>query len=603
MRTDMQATPDPRAKWQDALLAARLLSMAGPALGGIHLRAGAGPVRDAWLACLASLTGSKPGSKANSETGLEKLVTIPVASSMDRLCGSMDVHATLLTGKIEIQNGLLAKADGGFAVVCGAERLEANAVGAISRAMELKTVEPVNGTARLPEPSCFSLIAIDEAAPGETGLAPALAEQLALSIGLDGILWSAINTRPLTVSPEPPRDIHAVKISDTWIEVAMKALSSPSPRRLILTLTLAKSLAALERRTEVSLRDLLTAVRLSGHSTEEMEKHHKDEQQHAEQQGEQQDGRYDSRQPRSSNSHDTLPDDMMVEAALADIAGIELAIESIRSNARLSGSRGTSGERRNKARRGRVLDVRDRPPFADARPDISATLRAAAPWQLLRRAALAAQGLPPFDRVMLKSSDFRYRHYQDRRESAVIFAVDASGSTAMDRLGEAKGAVELLLADCYAQRHHVGLVAFRGVAAETLLAPTRSLVRAKRGLQALPGGGTTPLACGLKRATELALTAKGKGQTPLLVIISDGSGNVDLEGNPGRAKANEDTMHIALLIAGHKINAMLIDIGRRGAAKGQPLAKAMGAEYRPLPYASARAMSSFIQPHIAKPKK
>ncbi len=599
MRTDMQATPDPRAKWQDALLAARLLSMAGPALGGIHLRAGAGPVRDAWLDCLAALIGSK----ANSETGLKKLVTIPVASSMDRLCGSMDVHATLLTGKIEIQNGLLAKADGGFAVVCGAERLEANVVGAISRAMELKTVEPVSGTARLPEPSRFSLIAIDEAAPGETGLAPALAEQLALSIGLDDILWSAINARPLTVSPEPPRDIHAVKISDTWIEVAMKALSSPSPRRLILTLTLAKSLAALERRTEVSLRDLLTAVRLSGHSTEEMEKHHKDEQQHAEQQVEQQDGHHDNQQPRTSNSNDTLPDDMRIEAALADIAGIELAIENIRSNARLSGSRGTSGERRNAARRGRVLDVRDRPPFADARPDISATLRAAAPWQLLRRAERVAQGLPLLDRVMLKSSDFRYRHYQDRRESAVIFAVDASGSTAMDRLGEAKGAVELLLADCYAQRHHVGLVAFRGVAAETLLAPTRSLVRAKRGLQALPGGGTTPLACGLKRATELALTAKGKGQTPLLVVISDGSGNVDLDGNPGRGKAHEETMHIARLIAGHKINAMLIDIGRRGAAKGQPLAKAMGAEYRPLPYASARAMSSFIQPHIAKPKK
>jgi magnesium chelatase subunit D len=170
-------------------------------------------------------------------------------------------------------------------------------------------------------------------------------------------------------------------------------------------------------------------------------------------------------------------------------------------------------------------------------------------------------------------------------------------------LGEAKGAVELLLADCYAQRHHVALVAFRGVAAETLLAPTRSLVRAKRGLQALPGGGTTPLASGLKRATELALTAKSKGQTPLLVIISDGSGNIDLDGNPGRAKAHDDTLKIARLIAGHKINSMVIDIGRRGAAKGQPLAKAMGGQYKPLPYASAKAMSSFIQPHLAASKK
>ena len=157
MRTDMQATPDPRAEWQDALLAARILSIAGADLGGIHLRAGSGPVRDAWLECFAALTGK------------ENLVTIPVSSSMDRLCGGMDVHATLTTGKIEIQTGLLAKANGGFAIISGAERLEANALGAITQSMELKAVEPALGTGKAMQPSCFGLIAIDEAAPGETG--------------------------------------------------------------------------------------------------------------------------------------------------------------------------------------------------------------------------------------------------------------------------------------------------------------------------------------------------------------------------------------------------------------------------------------------------
>ena len=581
----MQATPDPRAEWQDALLAARLLSIAGADLGGIHLRAGSGPVRDAWLECFAALTGTN------------NLVSIPVSSSMDRLCGGMDVHATLATGKIEIQTGLLAKANGGFALISGAERLEANALGAITHAMELNCTEPVFGNGNTLQAARFGLIAIDEAAPGETGLAPSLNERLGLNISLDGISWSTINTRLSSISAEPPRDIHYVKISDTWIEVAMKALSSPSPRRLILTLNVAKALAALERRAEVSLRDLLTAVRLSGCSSEQLEQQEQEEQRQAEQQ---QDNR-DQQQPRSNS--EKFPDEIVIDAALADISGIELAIDAVRSNSRLSGSKGTSGERRNKARRGRVLGLRERPPFPDARPDITATLRAAAPWQLIRRAERAAKGLAPATQVILQSSDFRYRHYQDRRESAIIFAVDASGSTAMDRLGEAKGAVELLLADCYAARHHVALVAFRGTEAETLLAPTRSLVRAKRGLQALPGGGTTPLALGLKRATELALTAKGKGQTPLLVIISDGSGNIDLDGNPGRSKASDDTMKIARLIAGHKINSMVIDIGRRGAGKGQPLAKAMGGEYKPLPYASARAMSSFIQPHLVTAKK
>ncbi|MGL4404844.1 MAG: hypothetical protein ACRCT6_03730, partial [Notoacmeibacter sp.] len=421
----MQATPDPRAEWQDALLAARLLCVAGKELGGVHLRAGSGPVRQAWLDCFAALSGA------------DQIISVPVSSSMDRLCGGLDVNATLATGKMEIQSGLLAKANGGFVAIAGAERLEANAVGAIASALDLKTVEPVFGGFGNAEASQFSLIAIDESAPGDNGLALSLKERLALNIGLDGISWSAVNLRNVTIKPEPAQDIHAVKISDTWIEVAIKALSSPSPRRLFLTLNIAKALASLERRKEVSLRDMLTAIRLSGHSAEELEQQQQEEQ--AQQEAQQE---HDKRDQQPKSQSDRLPDDMIVNAALADISGIELAINAVRANSRLSGNHGTSGERRNKARRGRVLSVRERPPFPDARPDVAATLRAAAPWQLIRRAERAAKGLAPLDRVILQTSDFRYRHFQDRRESAVIFAVDASGSTAMDRLGEAKGAVE-----------------------------------------------------------------------------------------------------------------------------------------------------------------
>jgi magnesium chelatase subunit D len=294
---------------------------------------------------------------------------------------------------------------------------------------------------------------------------------------------------------------------------------------------------------------------------------------------------------------------MAVEAALADITGIELAMKGARSLGRAPGGHGKSGERRKKARRGRVTGVFERPPFVDARPDIAATLRAAAPWQPMRRAERVRLGLPDTGRMILRASDFRYRHFQDKRETAVIFAVDASGSTAFDRLGEAKGAIELLLADCYAKRHHVGLVSFRGEKAETLLPPTRSLVRAKRCLQALPGGGATPLASGLRRATELAVAAKAKGQTPLMVILSDGSGNIALDGTPGRGKAGDDVMATARMAATLSLNTLFIDIGRRGAARGKPVAAAMGAEYCALPYASSSAMSSLVTARIAADRK
>ena len=108
---------------------------------------------------------------------------------------------------------------------------------------------------------------------------------------------------------------------------------------------------------------------------------------------------------------------------------------------------------------------------------------------------------PGHDRLLeLRADDIRLKQAQERSDRLLIFTVDASGSSALARLAEAKGAVELLLAQAYARRDHVALVAFRGAGAEVLLPPTRSLVQTKRRLAGLPGGGGTPLASGLAAA-------------------------------------------------------------------------------------------------------
>ena len=87
-----------------------------------------------------------------------------------------------------------------------------------------------------------------------------------------------------------------------------------------------------------------------------------------------------------------------------------------------------------------------------------ATLRAAAPWQPLRR-----QAVPGKEGLHIRPADIRLKRYQDQSDRLLIFTVDASGSAAVSRLNEAKGAVELLLAQAYAARDHVALIAFRGV--------------------------------------------------------------------------------------------------------------------------------------------
>ena len=123
-----------------------------------------------------------------------------------------------------------------------------------------------------------------------------------------------------------------------------------------------------------------------------------------------------------------------------------------------------------------------------------------------------------------------FRGSNSVRETTTIFVVDASGSAALHRLAEAKGAVELLLADCYIRRDQVALIAFRGSAAELLLPPTRSLARAKRSLAGLPGGGGTPLAAGLDAAFALSDSIRRKGQTPTVIVLTDGRANIARDG-------------------------------------------------------------------------
>jgi magnesium chelatase subunit D len=237
------------------------------------------------------------------------------------------------------------------------------------------------------------------------------------------------------------------------------------------------------------------------------------------------------------------------------------------------------------------VGVRAASPSPGLRLNLIETLRAAAPWQRLRaRDEVASPG-----RVRLRREDFRVTITESRGSTTTIFVVDASGSSALNRLAEAKGAVELLLADCYRRRDQVAVIAFRGKAAQILLPPTRSLVRAKRSLAALPGGGGTPLAAGIDAGLVMAQTVRRGGATPTIVLLTDGRANVTRAGTSGREAAANEAAQAGRMLRAAGIASLVLDTSPRPAAVAGRLAASMGALYVPLPYANAANVSAAVR--------
>jgi magnesium chelatase subunit D len=179
--------------------------------------------------------------------------------------------------------------------------------------------------------------------------------------------------------------------------------------------------------------------------------------------------------------------------------------------------------------------------------------------------------------------------------ATTVFAVDASGSAALHRLAEAKGAVELLLADCYVRRDQVALIAFRGRGATLLLPPTGSLLRAKRCLAGLPGGGPTPLAAGVDAALMLAGSVRRGGRTPMITLLTDAQANIARDGAGGRARAESEALESARALRLSGVAALLVDTSPRPNPFARLLAEEMRAQYLALPYADAGALSRAVR--------
>ncbi len=194
-------------------------------------------------------------------------------------------------------------------------------------------------------------------------------------------------------------------------------------------------------------------------------------------------------------------------------------------------------------RRTRTRTDRKRGRYIMARPargktsDIAfdATLRAAAPHQKERK----RDGQSPA--LSIKRSDLQQKVRVRKAANLILFVVDASWSMAVaERMSATKGAILSLLTDAYQRRDRVGLVVFQKDRALTVLPPTNSIQLARQALKDIPVGGKTPLSAGLLMAYELLKQEKilHPDVLPLMILLTDGAGNVALGDLPPQEEAH-----------------------------------------------------------------
>jgi magnesium chelatase subunit D len=182
----------------------------------------------------------------------------------------------------------------------------------------------------------------------------------------------------------------------------------------------------------------------------------------------------------------------------------------------------------------------------------------------------------------------RYKRFKRKAGTLFIFAVDTSGSMALNRIAQAKGALVRLLRQSYVRRDRVALVSFRGQNAEVLLPPSASVTRARRLLDELSVGGATPVAAGLTRALEIAERAARQGtERIVLLLFTDGRANVALQNNEAQNRSvrrhliQEELKHLGLLAEQSGVATIVIDTQNRftSSGEGQKLADVIGARY------------------------
>lgn len=508
------------------------------------------------------------------------------------LTDAVDPFETLRVGHRVVRSGILERARGGFLVVSMAERLPDALALALAQAAD--------------RGDC-GLILLDESLADEQPLSAALRDRMGCCLDMRDESWlrDGWADDPLPVRGTLTPDWMAVLVPEAILQAVIEAcvmLGIVSARPCLACLRMMRLHAWSEQRTQASAEDLAWAAtwcllpharQLPMPSQAEASPQDEDEPQQDEppqDEDESADTEPSLSEPQADQEAKSVDEQAVETTAAALPRGLLDAWAKwfVEQGQRAGGGGGQGRLGESGRGRGRPVGViRRKPRGGTDRLAILPTLRAAIPFQTIRVRSRSA--------IALRPDDLHVWRLKRQRGITTVFVVDASGSSAMARLAEAKGAIEILLSECYSRRDRVALIAFGGRGAELRLPPTRSLVAARRSLSALVGGGGSPIAAGFAMAAEQLNRLRLQGDDTCLVVLSDGRANIARDGTPGRPRAMEEAVAMARRLSTLTSHRLLIDTSARPEPAAVRLSEAMAARYLPLPMARARGIHEAIQ--------